>query len=315
MGRILLALAILAAIECLSFASAASGLPIASSLSVKGKISPDGTDLITMIVNLPSSHGKGLTFNLSGQMDSLAAYDETGQKLDADVEIINGSTCVKLAIPNKYARIEMETNYLTSKTGARWTYNSTYAVDSQFDNFDGEVELPPGSFVRSTNGIQMDNGGTITVAWHYSGLDPDTLINRYVNYQINDTADYTALYVAGAALAGSLLLLYAVLMFRKGKGKEIRIVHMHQTKKPPETAKKQSFEDNIAFAAMEETDREILRELHGQGGKATQARIYQRTHVSKSSLSRHLISLENRGLVIRSKKGINTLVSLTDVLK
>ena len=306
-------LAILA-LALLAFGSAQE-LESASSLLVKGRIDASGNDLVTLVLNLPQSRGQAFSFNLSGQIESLSAYDETGKKLDADVKIINGSTAIRLVVPNKYVRMELATDYLTSKTGARWTYNSTYSIDTPLDNFDGEIELPPGAMVRSTNGIQAKGGGATTIEWHYSQVDVGAQINRYVNYQISETDDYTVLYLAGAGLLAALLLLYAAIRLRSGGRKGMPAVHVHQAKRPGEPTKKHSLEGNPAFAAMEETDKEIILELHAQGGKATQARIYQRTHISKSSLSRHLISLEHRGLVKRSSRGINTLVSLTDILK
>ena len=309
----------MAAVLILAFATLAfgsqQGLAAASSLSVKGIIGESGNDKVALVFSMLREGAQALSFNLSGQIESLSAYDETGRKLDAEVKILNGSTWIRLTVPNRYARIDMATDYLTSKTGARWAYNSTYSIDSPLDNFDGEIVLPPGAVVRTTNGIQVNSGDSVAIVWHYTGIAARTPINRYVTYQISQADDYASLYIIGAALLASLVLIYAMLRLRSGKRQEIRIVRTYQAKRPDGNGKKRSFEDNPAFAAMEETDKEILRELHAQGGKTTQARIYQRIHISKSSLSRHLMSLERRGVVKRSKKGINTLVSIADALK
>ena len=66
---------------------------------------------------------------------------------------------------------------------------------------------------------------------------------------------------------------------------------------------------------MDETDKEIVREISRQGGRTTQAHLYLHTHVPKATLSRRLVSLENKGIIQKSQKGNRNLVTLASILK
>ena len=85
-------------------------------------------------------------------------------------------------------------------------------------------------------------------------------------------------------------------------------------KAPRADAKLARLESNDIFKTLDETDKELLREIMRQGGKTTQAQLNLNTHIPKATLSRRLDSLEGRGLIQKSQKGIRNLVSLSDVL-
>jgi len=172
--------------------------------------------------------------------------------------------------------------------------------------------------ILRTNGIVQEQWGSKTVLWHYDNQSPNTPQNRFVTYAFTDTPDYSGLMLAAVLALSALVLIY---MFKfGGKRHDGHLAGKNAAEKQPLQGKgaprgQGGLESNPAFITLEETDKEIVRELSAQGGKSTQAHLLLKLHVPKATLSRHLASLERRELVKRSQKGIMKLVSISPILE
>ena len=72
--------------------------------------------------------------------------------------------------------------------------------------------------------------------------------------------------------------------------------------------------ENSVFKTLDEVDQQIVLYLSSKGGQTTQADLNLNTHISKATLSRRVASLESRGIIQKSQKGIRNIVSLTSLV-
>ncbi len=72
-------------------------------------------------------------------------------------------------------------------------------------------------------------------------------------------------------------------------------------------------EAHPVFKTLDEGEKQIIREIAKADGTTTQAQLNLNLHMPKVTLSRKLASLENRGIVIKTQKGIRNLVSLSEI--
>jgi uncharacterized membrane protein len=130
----------------------------------------------------------------------------------------------------------------------------------------------------------------------------------FANYAIEPEGFDATMVISLAALFVAGVLAYFYLSKNKTKQPE-NLEAMRQ----PQEDKLAKLELHTVFKTLEENEKEIIRELMRQGGKTTQAHLYLYTHIPKATLSRRLASLESKGIIISSQKGVRKLISLTDV--
>ncbi len=288
----------------------------ASSVYVTGDISPLGTDKISLSIDIPKN--QSITYVVPGQIYSVKAFDSGGQEIQPTVNFVNGSSYIKLLVPSGRATAEVTTDYLTSKTGNIWRFNSTSMFDTYLDSVVHTLNLPSGAVIIRTNGLVQEQWGGKAVVWRYDNQTADTLQNRFITYEIVNSPDYGWPIIAGIL---AISFLTSVYMFKfKGKQQDAPPAGEKPAERKLQPGKgaapgRGSLETNPAFITLEETDKEIVRELHVQGGKTTQAHLLLRLHVPKATLSRHLASLQRRELVKRTQKGIMKLVSIAPILE
>ncbi len=287
-----------------------------SSVRISGGISLVGTDKIDLSINVAKN--QTVTYIVPGQIYSVKAIDGGGQEITPSVAFANGSSFIGLSMPSGHADVEITTDYLTSKTGNIWRFNSSSMFDTYFDSVDHRLVLPSSAVILRTNGIVQEQWGSKAVLWHYDNQSPNTPQNRFVTYAFTDTPDYTGIILAAVLALSALVLIYVFKFAGKRQGAPpARGKPAERQLLPGKGAMPAhgGLESNPAFITLEETDKEILRELRAQGGKTTQAHLLLRLHVPKATLSRHLASLERRELVRRSQKGIMKLVSIAPILE
>lgn len=281
----------------------ACGFLSASSITMMGDISQDGTDNRHMTIDVPAN--QPFAYTISGQLSSISVRDENGQSVEPDVRLVNGSSIITMQVPSGHAEAEIITDFLTAKTGDTWRFNSTSAFSVPLDSLDSKIKLPPGATVIRTNGMVQDEFWGSSILWHYDKVGKMESLNRFIVYKIKEPSGYPDFFLMAGMILAALAIGYALRWATTRK---------HAAPGWAEPAGRDDYAPNPAFAALEETDKEIVREIRAQGGKTTQAHIYSNTHIKKATLSRHLALLEARGLVKRSQKGIKKLVSLTPLL-
>ena len=291
----------------------------ASSVSMIGTLSRAGIDTVHMTVDAPA--GQDVSFNFSGSISSIKAQEGSGNVVIPAFSISNQTSSVTLHMPTGHDEIDITTDDLTTKSGIIWRFNSTVAFSVALDNINCEVDMPSASEVISTNGVGGAKNGNPALLWHYEHVMAGQATSRYITYGVGAAPDYTQIYeaaafVLGAAAAG--LTGFLLSKRRAADSTEPKLQKQEREKTDTyvhATAGNRMNERDVihnmpAFRTLEETDKEIVREIHAQGGKTTQAHLYVSTHIAKATLSRHLASLERRGLVKRTQKGIKKLISL-----
>ena len=275
---------------------------------MNGTIDPSGTAHISFIEELPGAAGRLTSLNVTGPSDSVIVKDRSGLTLPARVSEQGNYTIIQAAVPVDYIQFDLTSDSFTDKSGDAWVFDMAIGSSENISAFNSTIQLPKGSVVRSTNGAVGQDGDVLNIGWSGSALDPSRRLHLKAGYDMVPEAqasDQTPLLLAGGAL---LVIVLAYLLKRPKASPAMPPPH------PAEAPATPALESNAVFKTLDETDKEIIREIAAQNGKTTQAHIYMRTHVPKATLSRRLASLENRGIIRKSQKGNRNLVSLTELM-
>ncbi len=273
--------------------------------NMSGYIDQAGTGHIKLLADFSDSAGKTVELNITGPLDGIVVKDRSGLVLSPRVEDRDGYTLVFVTVPVDYLEYDITSDAFTDKNGSSWAFDLALGSSENVTDFESTLQLPSGATITSTNGAVQQDGGTLSVSWAGTGLDPSKRAHLRAGYSLSDQSagDPSWLIAAGIMLAlGAITLVY---LYRR-----------KPSKSPPASSEPalSPLESNDVFKTLDETDKEIIREIHGQKGKTTQAHIYSYTHLPKATLSRRLASLENRGIIRKSQKGNRNLVTLTELI-
>jgi Winged helix-turn-helix DNA-binding len=280
------------------------------SFQMVGSIDSSGVSSISMKIELPPAEGRAISVTLSGAPDSLFVRDRSGLELVPRVSSQGNGTVVSVDVPYDFVQIDMASGSFTSKNGSDWDFDFSLSPSEPLGSFNASIGLPKGAVVRSSNGAVQASGDSIIVTWSGSGLDSGHRMHLRTGYSVPvSTPSETGWFLPVAVLA---VLAGAAYLISRKKPQPGAAVERPTPREAPAGGPCARLESNPAFATLDETDKDILRELCAQGGKTTQARLYLDTHVPKATLSRRLSSLEGRGMIRRSQKGNRNLVTLGD---
>lgn len=306
-----------------------SGMVMDSSVDDSGNVE------MGIKVELPVSAMTAVNLTLNGPVDSVIVKDRSGLVIDSQVVRQGNGTVISAIMPYDYLEYSIHSDSLTGKEGSVWDVDLLIGFSKPLSNFSGTLHLPKGALVRSSNGALAAEGDSILVAWKASNISESKKIHLKAGYEMTSesSTDYLPYRIGIIALAILLALFYGKsrLGHQESKGildhapAEKPDIGSFQPKMAPETiididkapradARLARLESNDIFKTLDETDKELLREIMRQGGKTTQAHLNLNTHIAKATLSRRLDSLEGRGLIQKSQKGIRNLVSLSDML-
>ncbi|VVB57920.1 Uncharacterised protein [Candidatus Anstonella stagnisolia] len=288
-----------------------ASLSPAATITRKGSIDFSGTDRITMEITRPNHPPQPFSFTTIGQIRNVEVQDALGNPIKPLILLSNGTTMVTLDAGVDYAHLTFSTDYLTYKNGSVWEYLSITIFSEPISAFDSTVDLPQGALVRETNGLLTYEKGRTIINWHLENINAGQRITRFGYYRLvpDENKDaFAALLPAAALILISALGAFLFFAARTRKAQKPTESGQH----PLSLAQKSPASSPI-FSTLEETDKEILLSISSAGGRTTQAHVYSTTHIAKATLSRHLASLENRGLIVRSQKGIKKLISLGSV--
>ncbi len=284
--------------------------------NMTGNVDPAGTGHIRLIAEFAGAEGRTVALNITGPLDSLVVRDRSGLVLSPKVEDQDGYTLVFVTVPVDYLEYDISSDSFTDKNGSDWSFDLVMGSSENISDFESTIQLPAGAVVKSTNGAVQQAGDQLSISWSGSALDPSKRAHLRAGYELSPdqgSADPTALMVGGIAILAVVIIAIAFLSARKSardsEGRKGPGVEEAKAVAQPVSP----LESNPVFRTLDETDKEIVREISAQGGKTTQAHLYLQTHLPKATLSRRMASLESKGMIQRSQKGNRKLVSLTDV--
>jgi len=284
---LLLALVVLAPI---SFAAI-------SVMTVSGQLDQSGVATLTIASELSDSQGKQIYLNLSHDVDSVVVKDRSGLQLESTVKQVGNYTLIYATVPTDYVEFDISSDSFTSKVGSDWLFDLGISSSEDVGVFNATIAFPDGTALRSTNGMVENDANSLSVTWSGTNMSRGDRAHIQAGYSVSEASDSMLPFLVLGAVA---VILLAVFSYTRSK-------HIPPAPAPP-------LESSL-FKALDETDKEIIREISAQKGRTTQAHLFLNTHIPKATLSRHLASLENRGLIARSQKGNRNLVTLGSALK
>lgn len=283
-------------------------LSFAGTAALGGAIDAGGSSHFFLSQSFDNAAGKEAVLNITGPSD-VVVRDRSGLVLPSRAVDSGNFTLVYATVPVDYLEYEMTSDSFTGKSGGEWQFDFVLGSSENVSAFNASIRLPEGAVVKSTNGAVSQDGGALGISWSGTSLDPSRRIHLRAGYSVEAVAAQPDAVLPLAAIAALLIIAFFVIRLRRGK----ETVSSRPLVEPLRAAPA-SLEDNSVFRTLDETDKEILREISAQGGKTTQAHIYTHTHVPKATLSRRLASLESRGIIRKSQKGNRNLISLTDLV-
>ncbi|MBD3210292.1 hypothetical protein GF318_02825 [Candidatus Micrarchaeota archaeon] len=270
-------------------------LCFSASVNLTGTIHPAGTSDFEFLIQFPESGERQFCLNLSAPPGEVQVTDRSGLPLDYTVK----DSAVCTTVPYDFLRYRVYSDSFTSKNASLWTFDLGTSASENISQFSSVVVFPPGTVLKSTNGAVSGEGSSLSIAWEAEGIDTSHKAHIRAGYEVVPAGDSNI-----AAIILAVLVIFA-----------IPVIHYMVSRHPHKQEEVSTLESNKIFRSLDEVDKEIMREVYNRKGKTTQARIYLETHIPKATLSRRLASLENRGLLVKSKKGNRNLLTLGDALK
>ncbi|MEW6036340.1 MAG: winged helix-turn-helix transcriptional regulator [Candidatus Micrarchaeota archaeon] len=269
------------------------------SLALSGKLSESGQSSLDFRALFSDSEGRRVFLNLSGPVDSIVVKDRSGLILEHQLVQEGNSTLVYATVPVDYIEFEVVSDSFTAKDGSLWDFELAFGTSERVGSFVANVSLPPGAVLKSANGAVQGGGDSLLISWKGS-MEAGQRARLKAAYELAQSSSELEITTV-AAFAAVLLAAYMLIRARAQSMK---------AKSAASAPQMAPLESDPVFRSLDETDKEIIRLLHREGGRTTQARLYLDTHLPKATLSRRLASLEGRGLIQRSQKGNRKLVSL-----
>lgn len=281
------------------------------SMQVTGSLDSGGSASILASVDYAAPAGTQECISLSGAPDSVVVTDRSGLSLNYTLEKSGNMSVICASVPADHLNFALTSSALTSKEGGLWDFDMGLMLSDNVSAMNITLTLPQGAMLKATNGAVQEEGGMLQVVWSPQEVITGQRVHIKAQYQVRSIPTE-----AGALLAPALVILVVVvaayLLLRNRRESPAAGPAPKAQEKPGVVIPR--LESNDVFRTLDETDKELVREILRQGGKTTQAQLYLNTHVPKATLSRRMASLESRGLILRSQKGNRNLVSLSDVL-
>lgn len=220
----------------------------------------------------------------------------------------------------------MVSDELTSKQGGEWNF-SLYTTEV-FTDYIITINFPKGAEISTitTSGDYrlMTNGEILTVI--VVGQNEPLAIN--VKYKLNGSqnqVDFTIILwlVVLVVIIGLGYFAYKnrkILFISKttnvSKGKKLYKTTTTKQSLKEKTSDKIVVEEKVTketiiLEALTDRQKSIMKYLSSNNGKATQREIAEYLNLPKASISRNLAALEQKGLILRERKGLTMLVMLS----
>ncbi|MFN7991027.1 MAG: winged helix-turn-helix transcriptional regulator [Candidatus Micrarchaeia archaeon] len=268
----------------------------AMTMVMSGQVDASGNSILTIQSNFSSSEGRNVSLALSAPLDSVSVKDRSGLDIAYTLRYANNTTYIYATVPVDYLEFVIKSDSLTAKDGPDWNFDLGIGSSENISSFNGNLSLPPGTILKSTNGA-VTGGESLSVEWAASGIDPQHKARLKAGYELSSQQD-RSLVILSIVIALSVVVIFYFVRRKPEKTAAVPTNHL---------------ESDPLFKTLDETDKEIIREIAAQKGKTTQAHLYLHTHVPKATLSRRIASLANKGILVKSQKGNRNLITLGDV--
>jgi DNA-binding transcriptional ArsR family regulator len=274
-------------------------------LDISGYVDQSGTATVKLTAELLPSEGHPISLNLSGDVDSVVVKDRSGLQLYPSINKTGNLTIISITVPYDYVEFDIQSDSFTSKNGSDWDFDLRFRPSEPLGPLYASIGFPKGTLIKSSNGGVEGSGDSVKVVWHAEGTGNWARLHAGYTIPLMEKNDDVPLIIAG------ILLVFAILVYLYLSRKK-NLANQGPANPAPSACG--HLDSNDVFKTLDETDKEIIREICQNGGKTTQARIYLNTHIPKATLSRRLASLEGKGLLVRSQKGNRNLVTLGPAL-
>ena len=258
-----------------------------------------------------------MLISLNGQLTYLLIRDRSGLLINYTSSFENGKTTIRTTIPSDYLELDFDSDSFTSKNGSRWSYNLEFGSNANISYFSSKLLLPKNSTLYYSNGAVSQGSDSLMLEWVVTNITSQNLVSMKSSYQSSDDSDgiagdltYYLIAVVILAILGGLIYYY--------KRKPQTVIQVFPSEKTSEVhvaPTNNSIEENSVFKTLDQTDKQIVLYIHSKGRSTTQADLNLNTHIPKATLSRRVASLEGRGILQKTQKGIRNLVSLSDMIK
>jgi len=298
-------------------------LSLAATVQVSGTVAPSGSTSMLIKTEIPDSWDRPVSLNISGPIKSVVVKDRSGLELESRLVNEGNRSIISATVPSDYIEFIIVSDSFTAKTAGLWDFDLSLGMSVNIDSLNASLRLPPGARLKSTNGAVEGEGNSLLISWKAQDIDTTHQAHLKAGYElVGEELDLTLFAIGAVVLAA--IAAYGII---KGRGMKPTASPPSPVTPPPAApnafqpptfqppSPQPALESNAVFKTLDETDKDIIREIVKQGGKTTQAYLYLNTHVPKATLSRRLASLENRGIIAKSQKGNRNLITLTDIIK
>jgi uncharacterized membrane protein len=200
-----------------------------------------------------------------------------------------------------YAEIEGTTNApnlisssnFTSKQAAVWTFTAT----ESFDEYLIEVHLPEHSvmhYVKSEAPVQV---GTIGERTFIRTSDSDELFNLTIQYSIEPETESAPWYIEFVGILIVLLVFSAIALLAKRKGNKAAAIS----------------KSSLDTSMLSERQTRIIYLLETKNEPQTQIQIGKELNLPKSSVSRNIDALVQKGILEKSGVGMSNKVRIKPI--
>jgi uncharacterized membrane protein len=256
-------------------------------------------------------------------MEAISVRDRSGLVIGHTERHENNYTLICASVPVDYLEYSASSSSWTTKSGSLWDFDLSVGSTENISAFNASLVLPAGSTLKGTNGAVSSGNGSLIISYSARQIDTAHRARMRASYELAATPAQFA-SSDNMLMAAFGILVLAVILLNAILGIKARSAQFRPPTQPPSpvteiparvnTASPSTLESNAIFRTLDETEKEIVREIIRQGGKTTQATLYLNTHVPKATLSRRISSLENRGIIKKSQKGNRNLITLTDTI-
>ena len=215
--------------------------------------------------------------------------------LYADVTFeVDETGSVAISGETNYEPFSGTTNELTSKVGSYWLLNIT---TPSFEEYIYHIMLPPYAtinYIKANNPVRIeDDKGTLTIV----GTSSNESMNVVVQYSIDTTPKGS-----NSMLVGGILIVIVIGASLYVKYKKA----LQRNERKQDTEEKKSKIDRKRFT---ERQLQIIDYLEKKG-TVTQAELEKALQLPKSSLSRNIDALVQKGTIFKESKGMSNVVGL-----
>ena len=286
-----------------------------ATVDLSSRITSVGSTTVIITAQFTESEG-GMYLNLSEPIKSVIVRDRSGLKLNSSIETQSNNTLIYITAPVDYLRLEITSDSFTTKEGSLWNFDFSLGMSENISNLSASLSPPKGSILKSTNGAVQGAGDSLLITWKAINITPGEKIRLKAEYELGVVYPSTVTQPATKNESRFPILIAALVLIIL----ILAVAYILKSRKQPVLVQKEiggfeKLESSNVFKTLDETDKEIVREIFRQKGKTTQSHIYLHTHIPKATLSRRLVSLTNKGMIQKSQKGHRNLVTLTDIFK